>query len=214
VFGVGEDPVKLGLVSSLARPGGNATGINFFSQEATTKLLGLLHQLLPEAVRVTVLVNPRNSTIAEVTVRDAQAAARVIGLQIQILKASTSREIDAAFASLARHRPDALFVAGDAFFFSRAAQFASLATRDRIPAAYAERELVEAGGLMSYGASFPDTFRQVGIYVGSILKGAKPADLPVVQSTKFEFLVNLQTARALGIEAPPTLLAIADEVIE
>ena len=143
-----------------------------------------------------------------------QEAASVNGLQIQVINASTSREIDAAFAILAREHPDALFVSGDAFFNSRRVQFTTLATRDRIPAAYPEREYVEAGGLMSYGTSFADTFRQVGIYTGSILKGAKPANLPVVQSTKFELVINLQTARALGIEVPPTLFALADEVIQ
>ena len=169
---------------------------------------------MPKAVRVAVLVNPANAPSAETILRDVQEAARTIGLQIQVLNATTIGEIDAAFATLARERPDALFVAGDAFFNSRRVQFATLATRDKIPAAYPEREYVEVGGLMSYGTSFADTFRQVGIYTGSILKGAKPTDLPVVQSTKFEFVINLQTARALGIEVPPTLLALADEVIQ
>jgi putative tryptophan/tyrosine transport system substrate-binding protein len=214
VFAVGADPVELGLVASLARPGGNATGINFFALEVNAKRLGLLYQLVPKAVRVAVLLNPSNATSAEVTLRSVQEAASVNGLQIQVINASTSPEIDAAFATLARERPDALFVSGDAFFNSRRVQFATLATRDKIPAAYPEREYVEVGGLMSYGTSFADTFRQVGIYTGSILKGAKPADLPVVQSTKFEFVINLQTARALGIEVPPTLLALADEVIQ
>jgi putative tryptophan/tyrosine transport system substrate-binding protein len=214
VFAVGADPVELGLVASLALPGGNATGINFFALEVNAKRLGLLYQLVPKAVRVAVLLNPSNATSAEVTLRSVQEAASVNGLQIQIINASTSREIDAAFATLARERPDALFVSGDAFFNSRRVQFATLATRDKIPAAYPEREYVEVGGLMSYGTSFADTFRQVGIYTGSILKGAKPANLPVVQSTKFEFVINLQTAGALGIEVPPTLLALADEVIQ
>ena len=214
VFAVGADPVELGLVASLALPGGNATGINFFALEVNAKRLGLLYQLVPKAVRVAVLLNPSNATSAEVTLRSVQEAASVNGLQIQIINASTSQEIDAAFATLARERPDALFVSGDAFFNSRRVQFATLATRDKIPAAYPEREYVEVGGLMSYGTSFADTFRQVGIYTGSILKGAKPANLPVVQSTKFEFVINLQTAGALGIEVPPTLLALADEVIQ
>lgn len=214
VFAVGADPVELGLVASLALPGGNATGINFFALEVNAKRLGLLYQLVPKAVRVAVLLNPSNATSAKVTLRSVQEAASVNGLQIQVINASTSREIDAAFAILARERPDALFVSGDAFFNSRRVQFATLATRDKIPAAYPEREYVEVGGLMSYGTSFADTFRQVGIYTGSILKGAKPANLPVVQSTKFEFVINLQTARALGIEVPPTLLALADEVIQ
>jgi len=214
VFGHGEDPVKLGLVASLARPGGNATGVNFFSQEVVAKRLALLHALVPKAVRISVLVNPSNTSPTQSTLRDVQEAARTIGLQIQILNASTSREIDAAFDTLARQRPDALFVAPDGFFQSRGVQFANLASRDRIPAAYADRETVAVGGLMSYGTDIADSYRQVGVYTAQILKGAKPADLPVVQSTKFIFAVNLQTARLLGIEVPPTLLAIADEAIE
>ena len=214
VFGVGDDPVKLGLVASLARPGGNATGINFFVQEVVAKRLRLLHELVPKAVRVAVLVNPRNASAAESTLRGVQEAAPTIGLQTQILNASTIGEIDAAFATLARERPDALFVAGDAFFLDRRVQFATLTARDRIPAAYSVRELVAAGGLMSYGTDIADVFRQVGVYTGSILKGAKPADLPVLQSTKFEFVINLQTARALGIEVPAGAASIADEVIE
>jgi putative tryptophan/tyrosine transport system substrate-binding protein len=213
VFGVGDDPVKLGLVTSLARPGGNATGINFFTSELVAKRLGLLHRLVSKAVRVAVLVNPANGPTAETTLREVQEAARTIGLQIQILNASTSGEIDAAFATL-RERPDALFVAPDGFFNSRRVQLVTLAAGDRIPAAYGSREYVAAGGLMSYGTEQADMFRQVGVYTGSILKGAKPADLPVVQATKFEFVINLQTAKLLGIEVPPTLLAIADEVIE
>jgi putative ABC transport system substrate-binding protein len=214
VFGVGEDPVKLGLVASLARPGGNTTGINFFVREVAAKRLQLLHDLVPKAVRVAVLVNPANPVSAESTLRNVQEAAPTIGLQIQILNAGTTGEIDAAFAAFARERPDALFVASDGFFTSRGVQFATLAARDRIPAAYGARELVAAGGLMSYGTDVADMYRQVGAYAGSILKGAKPADLPVVQSTKFELVINLQTARALGIEVPPGLLATADEVIE
>ena len=213
-FSVAEDPVKLGLVASLARPGGNSTGINFFSAEVVAKRLGLLHVLVPKAVRVAVLVNPANATNAETTLRSVQEAARVIGLQIQVLNASTTSEIDAAFAALARERPDILFVAPDAFFVSRRVQFATLAARDRIPAAYSTREFVAAGGLMSYGTDIADDFRQVGVYTGTILKGAKPADLPVQQSTKFEFTINLQTARALGLTIPETLLATADEVIQ
>ncbi|MFY9818853.1 MAG: ABC transporter substrate-binding protein [Pseudolabrys sp.] len=214
VFGVGDDPVRLGLVSSLARSGGNATGINFFLQEVTAKRLRILHELVPKAVRIAVLVNPGNVSVAESTVREVQQAAPAIGLQIQILNASTIGEIDAAFATLARERPDALFVAGDAFFLDRRVQFVTLTARDRIPAAYSVREPVAAGGLMSYGTDFGDAFRQVGVYTGSILKGAKPADLPVLQSTKFEFVINLQTARALGIEVPPGVMSVADEVIE
>jgi putative ABC transport system substrate-binding protein len=214
VFGVPEDPVKLGLVASLARPGGNVTGTNFFNTEVIAKRLRLLHDLVPKAVRVAVVVNPSNAVLTETTLRAVQEAAPTIGLQIQILNASTIGEIDAAFAALARERPDALFVAPDAFFASRRVQFATLTARDRIPASYSVRELVAAGGLMSYGTDLADMFRQVGVYTGRILKGAKPADLPVLQSTKFEFVINLQTARALGIEVPPGVLSIADEVIE
>ena len=214
VFGVGEDPVHLGLVASLARPGGNATGINFFLLEVTAKRLRLLHDLVPKAVRVAVLLNPVNASATESTLRIVQEAAPTIGLQIQILNATTIGEIDAAFATLERDRPDALFVAGDAFFVSRAVQFATLTARGRIPATYSLRDYVAVGGLMSYGTDFTEAFRQVGVYTGKILKGAKPADLPVVQSTKFEFVINLQTARSLGIEVPSGLLAVADEVIE
>jgi putative ABC transport system substrate-binding protein len=214
VFSVTEDPVQLGLVASLARPGGNATGINIFFQEVVAKRLGLLHELVPKADRIAVLVNPANPTVAETTLREVNEAAPTIGLQIQILNATTIGEIDAAFATLARERLDALFVAPDAFFTSRRVQFATLAARDKIPAAYSNRDPVAAGGLMSYGTDLADMYRQVGVYTGSILKGAKPADLPVLQSSKFEFVINLQTARALGIEVPPGLLATADEVIE
>jgi len=214
VFGVGGEPVQLGLVASLARPGGNATGINFFVHEVAAKRLLLLHELVPKAVRIAVLLNPANATIAEITLRDVQAAAPSMGLQIQVLNASTIGEIDAAFATLARKRPDALFVAGDALFVSHAMQFITLTARDRIPAAYSIRELVAAGGLMSYGTDLADMFHQIGVYTGSILKGTKPAELPVLQSTKFDFVINLQAARALGIEVPPGLLSIADEVIE
>jgi putative ABC transport system substrate-binding protein len=214
VFGVGGDPVQLGLVASLARPGGNATGINFFVHEVAAKRLRLLHDLVPKAVRIAVLLNPANATVAEIILRDVQAAAPSMGLQIQVLNASTIGEIDAAFATLARERPDALFVAGDALFLSHAMQFITLTARDRIPAAYSIRELVAAGGLMSYGTDLADMFHQIGVYTGSILKGTKPADLPVLQSTKFDFVINLQAARALGIEVPPGLLSIADEVIE
>jgi putative ABC transport system substrate-binding protein len=214
VFGVGDDPVKLGLVASLARPGGNATGVNGLNVEVVAKRLGLLHELVPKAVCVAVLVNPANATTAETTLRDVQEAARIIGLQIEIINASTIREIDAAFAALARERPDALFVASDGFFPGRRVQFATLAARHGFPAAYSVREFCETGGLMCYGTNRVDLFHQGGIYTGAILKGTKPADLPVVQSTKFEFVINLGTARALGIEVPAGLLAIADEVIE
>jgi putative tryptophan/tyrosine transport system substrate-binding protein len=190
VFSVSQDPVKLGLVTSLAQPGGNATGINFFTSEVVAKRLGLLHQLMPKANRVAVIVNPANTTGTEATLRGMQDYAGRIGLPIDVLKASTIREIDAAFATMVRERPDALFVTGDSFYTSRRVQFATLAARDRIPAAYSAREFVVAGGLMSYGSEFAGRYRQVGVYTGNILKGAKPADLPVVQSTKFEFVIN------------------------
>ena len=214
VLGVGEDPVKLGLVASLARPGGNVTGINFFVQEVLAKRLGLLHELVPKAVRMTVLVNPANAPVAEVMLRDMPEAARALGLQIRVLNASTSREIEAAFATLEHERADALFIAPDGFFTGRSSQFVTLASRDRIPTSCGNREMVEAGLLMSYGTDNLDMFHRVGAYTGQILKGANPADLPVLQATKFEFVINLQTARALGLEVPPTLLARADEVIE
>jgi putative ABC transport system substrate-binding protein len=214
IFGVGDDPVRLGLIASFARPGGNATGVNFFNLEVTAKRLRLLHDLMPKAVRVAVLLNPANASAAESTLRIVQEAAPTIGLQLQILNATTIGEIDAAFASLERERPDALFVAGDAFFGSRAVQFATLTARGRIPATYSLRDHVAAGGLMSYGTDFNEAFRQVGVYTGKILKGAKPADLPVLQSTKFEFVINMHTARALGLEVPAQLLATVDEVIE
>jgi ABC-type uncharacterized transport system substrate-binding protein len=214
VFGVGDDPIRLGLVTSFARPGGNATGINFFNQEVASKRLRLLHELVPNAVRVAVLVNPANASATETLLRIMQEAAPTIGLQIQILNATTIGEIDAAFATIERERPDALFVTGDAFFVSRAVQFATLTSRSRIPATYSLRDYVAVGGLMSYGTDFTEAFRQVGVYTGKILKGAKPVDLPVVQSTKFEFVINMQTARALGLEVPAQLLATVDEVIE
>jgi putative ABC transport system substrate-binding protein len=214
VFGVGDDPVKLGIVASLARPGGNATGINILTSEVAAKRLRLLHDLVPKAVRIAVLVNPGNASVAESTVREVQKAAATMGLQVQKLNATTTTEIDAAFAALARERPDALFVAGDAFFTSRSGQFAILTARDRIPAIYATRDAVEAGGLMSYGPDLTEMFHQVGAYTGSILKGAKPADLPVLQSTKFEFVINLTTAKALGLTIPASVISIADDVIE
>jgi ABC-type uncharacterized transport system substrate-binding protein len=214
VFGVGDDPVRLGLVASFARPGGNATGINFFNQEVASKRLRLLHELVPNAVRVVVLANPANASATETLLRIVQEAAPTIGLQIQILNATTIGEIDAAFATIERERPDALFVTGDAFFVSRAVQFATLTARSRIPATYSLRDYVAVGGLMSYGTDFTEAFRQVGVYTGKILKGAKPVELPVVQSTKFEFVINMQTAKALGLEVPAQLLATVDEVIE
>jgi putative tryptophan/tyrosine transport system substrate-binding protein len=214
VFGVNDNPVRLGLVASLSRPGGNLTGMNFFSQEAVSKRLGLLHELAPSARRLAVLLNPSNLGASETTLQEVQDGARIIGLQIDILKASTTGEIEAAFAMMVRERVEALFVAGDSYFISRRVQFATLAARNGIAAAYFAREFVEVGGLMSYGTDVAEMFHQVGAYTGQILKGANPADLPVVQSTRFEFAINLQTARALGIEVPPTLLAQADDVIE
>ncbi|SRR6266508_2269093 len=214
VFLAAEDPVRLGLVASLARPGGNLTGINFLSTELVAKRLELLHELVPAATRVAVLVNPANVTNTESTLRDVEPAARAIGLQIQILNASTSREIDAAFASVVRGRPDAFFVGGDSFFDSRRVQLVHLATHHHVPATYSGREYAEVGGLMSYGSDITDAYRQVGIYTGRILKGAKPAELPVVQSSKFELVINHQTARMLGLTVPPSLIATADEVIE
>src|SRR5262249_7457658 len=193
VFGVGEGPVKLGLVASLGRPGGNATGINFFTAQLVAKRLALLHELVPGASRVAVLVNSADPARVESVLGDAEAAASATALQIHVLKASTSREIDAAFATLARQRADALFVGPDVFFNTRRVQLALLAARYAIPAAYAVREYADAGGLMSYGTRLADMFHQVGVYTGRILKGAKPADLPVVQSSKFEFVINLQT---------------------
>jgi putative tryptophan/tyrosine transport system substrate-binding protein len=211
VFGVAEDPVKLGLVSSLARPGGNATGFNFFMQEADAKRVGVLHELLPKAARIALLLNPANVTNTE---REVGEAARALGLQILSLTASTSREIDAAFSVIARERPDALLVAADGFFASRRVQLANLAARERIPASYPQREFPAVGGLLSYGTSILDSWHQAGIYTGNILKGAKPGDLPIVQSSKFELVINLQTARIIELEIPPSLLAIADEVLE
>jgi putative tryptophan/tyrosine transport system substrate-binding protein len=213
VFGVAEDPVKLGLVASLARPGGNATGVNFFTQELMAKRLGLLHDLAPKAVRIALLVNPADLPLAE-TIRELPEAARVLGLQITTLNASTTGEIEAAFATLMRDRADALFVNADVFFTTQAMQIARLAAQYGIPAVYSSRAYAEVGGLMSYGPDQPETCRQVGIYTGQILKGGKPADLPVLQPTKFEFLINLNTAKALGMDVPATLLARADEVIE
>ena len=214
VFAVGEDPVGLGLVASIARPGGNLTGINFLAAELHAKRLELLRELVPGAVRVAVLINPGNAVNAETTLRDVQAAARAVGLQMQIIRASTGREIDAAFATMARERPDALLVGGDPFFNSRRVQLALLAARHAVSAAYASREYAEVGGLMSYGPNFLDAYRQIGVYVGRILKGAKPADLPVVQSSKFELVINAQAARVLGLTVPASLLARADDVIE
>ena len=214
VFGVGDDPVKLGLVASLSRPGGNATGVNFFVAEVVAKRLGLLHDLVPAAARIAVMVNPANVVLSEATLLNVKKSTGTLGLQIQIFEAGTSGEIDAAFAAIARERADALFVAPDAFFGSRRVQFATLAARNRIPATYSNRYYPEVGGLMSYGTDNSESARQVGIYAGKILDGAKPADLPVTQSIRFEFVINLQTARALGIEVPNAIQLLADEVIE
>ena len=213
VFMTAEDPVRQGLVASLARPGGNLTGINFFGGELTAKRLDLLRELVPQATRVAVLVNP-NGPASESTLRDIEPAARDMGLQIQVFSASTSGEIIAAFDSFVRVRPNALFVAPDPFFTARRVQLVHLATRHAVPAIYVARPFTDIGGLMSYGASLTDTWRQVGLYAGRILKGAKPAELPVVQSTRFELVINLQIARMLGLIVPPSLLARADEVIE
>jgi putative tryptophan/tyrosine transport system substrate-binding protein len=214
VFLVGEDPVKLGFLTSLARPGGNLTGVNFLTSEVAAKRLELLRELVPAVTRVAVLVNPADPTNTETTLEDVELAARARGLQISVFRASTSREINAAFETFARERADALFVASGPFFASRRIQLAQLAAFHRLPATYAIRQNAEAGGLMSYGASLIDAYRQVGAYTGRILKGAKPADLPVVQATKFELVINVETARMLGLAVPDRLLAIADEVIE
>jgi putative ABC transport system substrate-binding protein len=214
VFIVAEDPVRLGLVASLARPGGNLTGINIFNAELTAKRLELLRELVPGAVRVAVLVNPADAANTESTLRDVEPAARTMGLQIQVLNASTSREINAAFATFVRERPDALFVGAAPFFNSRHVQLVTLASRHAVPAIYSDRQFPEVGGLMSYGSGTTDTRRQLGVYTGRILKGAKPADLPVVQASKFELVINAETARMLGLTVPPLLLTLADEVIE
>jgi putative tryptophan/tyrosine transport system substrate-binding protein len=214
VFLVAEDPVRLGLVASLARPGGNLTGINILATELAAKRLELLRELVPSAARVAVLVNPANATTAESTLRGAEPAARALGLQIQALNASTIREIDAAFATLVSERPDALFVANDPFLLDRRVQLALLAVLHRLPAIYQDRLNAEVGGLMTYGPSLGDAWRQVGVSTGRILKGVKPADLPVVQSAKFELVINASTARMLGITVSDKLLVAADEVIE
>ena len=214
VFTAPEDPVRLGLVASLARPGGNATGINFFATELAAKRLEFLRELVPAAARIAVLVNPAEHTISEATLKDVEPAAHAMGLKIQILKASTGAEIDAAFATFARERPDAISVSSGPLFNSRRVQLVHLATRYAIPAAYVGRQYTQAGGLMSYGASLAHANRQAGVYTGRILRGERPADLPVVQATKFELIINRQAARILGLEVPSTLLARADEVIE
>jgi len=214
VFGVAEDPVALGLVATLARPGGNATGFNYLSAETVGKRVGLLRELVPGAKKLGVLINPRDATRAETVMTQVQTAGHSLGLEEHVLKAGTSEEIDAAFSTFARHRVDALFVGPDPFFNSRRVQFALMAVRHAIPAVYGAPDYVDAGCLMSYGASIPDIYHQVGVYTGRILKGARPADLPVMQSTKFELVINRQAAKALGLEIPPMLLARADRVIE
>jgi putative ABC transport system substrate-binding protein len=213
IFASGGDPVKLGLVASLNRPGGNVTGVSFVSAALGGKCLGLLHELLPGAVRVGVLVDP-NFPLTESVVSDVEAAASSIKKQIQVLEARTGRDIDMAFARLAQKPIDALLVGLGPFLLNRRVQIVTLATYHRVPAIYPRREAAEAGGLMSYGTSLTDAYRQTGIYTGRILKGEKPGDLPVMQSTKFEFVINLNTAKAFGLSFPPGLLAIADEVIE
>jgi putative ABC transport system substrate-binding protein len=214
VFIVAQDPVRIGLVASLARPGGNVTGINFFASELVAKRLELLRELVPRAARIAILINPANAASADLAVKEIEEAARAMRLQIQVHNASSGREISTAFADIVRERPDALVVGSDPFFSSRRVQLVTLATRHGIPASFPNRESTEMGGLMSYGANVVDAWRQSGAYVGRILKGTKPADLPVVQSSKFELVINAETARILGLEVPPTLLARADEVIE
>jgi putative tryptophan/tyrosine transport system substrate-binding protein len=214
LFAVTEDPVSLGLVASLSRPGGNATGLNFFTTEVNAKRLGLLRELVPVAARVALLMNPINALNTSATLKQVEPAARTLGLQIQVFNASTGPEIDAAFATLVAWRADALFVAPDGFFTSRRVQLAALAARHALPATYSVRDYVEVGGLTSYGASLMDAYRQIGTFTGRVLKGAKPRDLPVVQSTKFELVINAQIARMLGLTIPASLLAVADEVIE
>jgi len=213
VFGVGDDPVKIGLVTSLARPGGNLTGINFFSSELAAKRMELVREMVPAAARVAMVSDP-TFTLTEFQVRDAETAARAMGLQLQVLSASTSREINAAFANFVRERPDALYLGTGPFFVSRRVQLTQLAARHAVPAIYSGRQYTEVGGLMSYGTSLTDAYRQMGAYTGRILKGAKPADLPVVQSTKFELVIKAETARMLGLTVPDKLLAAADDVIE
>jgi putative ABC transport system substrate-binding protein len=214
VFMVPEDPVRMGLVTSLARPDGNLTGVNFFAAELAAKRLGLLRELVPAVTRVAVLLNPAEATIAAANLRDMETAARAMRLQIQVFNASNSGELDAAFATIARDRPDALVISSGAFFTGRRVQLAHLATHHRIPAIHGSRFYPEVGGLISYGTSVSDSHREAGVYVGRILKGAKPADLPVVQSSKFELVINVHTAKLLGLTVPPTLLSTADEVIE
>jgi putative tryptophan/tyrosine transport system substrate-binding protein len=214
VFAIPEDPVKLGLIASLARPGGNLTGVNFFFGELVPKRLELLRELVPAMTRVAVFVNPANPARAELHAKEAQTAGHAMGLQIQVFNVGTIREIDAAFATFARERPDALFISPDPFFTVRRVQLATLAARHAIPSSFPTREPVDVGGLISYGSNINDAYRQTGVYTGRILKGAQPGDLPVLQSTKFELVINARTAQMLGLAIPPSLLAVADEVIE
>jgi putative tryptophan/tyrosine transport system substrate-binding protein len=214
VFNTADDPVSLGLVASLAQPGGNVTGVSILSTELTAKRLELLHAMVPSAIRIAAFINPGEPAGGDVALRELEPAGGAIGLQTRIVRARTVREIDTAFASFVHERPDALFVAGSSLFLSRRVQLSLLAAFHRVPAIFSLRDLAEVGGLMSYGASLRDAYRQVGVYAGRILKGTRPADLPVVQSSKFELVINQQTARMLGLEVPPTLLARADEVIE
>jgi len=214
VFTTAGDPVAQGLVANLNRPDANVTGVSFLVATLAAKQLGLLHELLPGAARIAVLVDPNNTLLTEAFIPDVRAAASAIRKQIDVLYASTGRDIDTVFESLAQKPVDALLVGPGAFFFNRRVQLVTLATRHAVPTIYGVREFVEAGGLMSYGTSLTDAYRQAGVYTGRILKGEKPADLPVMQSIKFEFVINLNTARAFGLSFPPGLLAIADEVIE
>jgi ABC-type uncharacterized transport system substrate-binding protein len=214
IFVAAADPIKAAIVDSLSRPGGNATGIYFFAADLIAKQLDLLRELIPGATRVAVLVNPADAERATATAREAEVAARTLKFRIQFFKAATRQQINAVFASLVHERADALFVAADPFFTTRRVQLANLAARHSIPTLAVSRDYPEAGALMSYGTDINDAYRQAGVYVGRILKGAKPGDLPVTQSTKFEFVINVQTATLLGLEIPPMLLARADEVIE
>jgi putative ABC transport system substrate-binding protein len=214
VFTIPEDPVKLGLVASLSRPGGNLTGINLFVGELMSKRLELFREIVPGMSRVVVFINSANPARAEAQMREAQAAGAAMNLQVQIVTVATASEINAAFTALAKDRPDALFVSPDPFFIGRRAQLATQAARNAVPTSFSTRDFPEAGGLMSYGTNIVDAYRQAGIYTGRILKGAKPADMPVIQATKFEMVINIETARLLGLAIPSSLLARADEVIE
>ena len=214
VFAVAQDPVKLGLVASLNKPGGNATGINYFNVELYAKRLELLRKLLPQANRIALLVNPADTATMETTLREVTSSAGPMGFDIRVFHASSGPEIDTAFADLVRERCDGLYVGGDTFLHSRRRRITALAARDAVPAAYPQREWVEAGGLMSYGTNFPHVYRLIGTYAGLILKGETPTDLPVVQPSKFEFVINLKAAKAIGLSVPETLLAIADDVVE